>query len=355
MKKRRRRLKKLKKSILKDIAKIKITIHRFGLSGTYIWPALDRKIGKLKLNDKYRPSERRSNYRKHAFVRFRKRNLTVFLNPIEGAFPQCVIEMSYPYQKLLSKLRSKLPDLKVSFAEYTIDIYFENPEDVRKYFALIYRYIYLPYQKEMVLHSDKKLDDITRDKNAWVYTKNMRLKLYERGPDNKTGYWLLDDVDRIRIEFRATWGDLNRYGLTDLKLFSKNPKFYLMLKDRFRFKRFKESANNLPSEYEAYSAKDSQGHSGSFHNQFLYLKKRNAVKNISQSTEDVPELRALYARIFDKIIRREENWEKKYREVNWKEVEKAEKFKKKTGWETTISIEEAKHLGLKTSVKPNKS
>jgi len=263
--------------------------------------------------------------------------------------------MSYPYQKLLSKLRSKLPDLKVSFAEYTIDLYFENPEDVRKYFALIYRYIYFPYQKEMVLHSDKKLGDITRDKNAWVYTDKM--KLYERGPKNEAeedGSWLLANVNRIRVEFKAKWVDLNRYGLTSLKLFSKNPKFDLMLRDRFKFKRFKESANNLPSEYEAYSAKDSEGHNGAFHNQFLYLKKRKAVKNISQSTEDVPELIPLYARIFDRIIRREENWEKKYREVNWKEVEKDEKMKKKTGWET-ISIEEAKHLQMKTIVKPNKS
>ena len=252
MKKRRRLLQKLKKSILEDISKIEIKIHRFILSGPYLWSDLNRKIGKLKLNDTYSRSKRMPNYRKQAFVRFRKRSLTVFLNPTKGALPQCMIEMSYPYQILLSKLRSKLPDLKVSAAEYTIDLFFEDPEDVRKYFNLIYRYIYFPYQKELVLHSDKELDDITRDKNAWVFTKKM--KLYERGPDNKIkksgGYWLLDDVDRIRIELKAKWKDLKPYGLTSLKLFSKNPKFDLMLKDKFRFKRFKESATNLPSEYD---------------------------------------------------------------------------------------------------------
>ncbi len=348
MNKRRRILKKLKKSILKDITKIQVRIHRIGLSGKYYkWVDLEEEIGKLKLNDAYRPNERRKNYGTQAFGRFMNRKITVFLNPTEPYIPQCLIEMSYPNVKFLSKLRSKLPDLKVSFAEYTIDLFFKNSDDVKKYFALIYRYIYFPYRKEMVLQLDKKLGDKTRDKNAWVYVDEDRMKLYERGPDDeieKGGYWLLENVDRIRIEFRAEWKDLDKHDLVSLKSFSQNPQFDIMMRDKFRFKRFKKSVNNnLPTEYDEYSVKDLKGHSGAFQNEFLYLKKRKAVKNISQSIEDVPELKPLYARILYRIITREEKWEKKYRQVNRKELAKIEKVEKKTGW-TMLSLEEAKKL-----------
>jgi hypothetical protein len=258
-----------------------------------------------------------------------------------------VIELSYPYQVLLSDLRSKLPQLKVSRAEYTIDIFFNNPKDVKRYFQLIYRSIYFPNQKQMVLHSDNELDDAIRSKNAWVFMDKM--KLYERGPDDlikKGGYWLLDDVDRIRIELKAKWRDLYPYGLNNLKLFSKNPKFYLMLKHRFGFKRFKKSVNNISGKYECYRAKDSEGHSGAFQNQYLYLKEHKSVNNISQSIEDVPELLPLYYRILSKIQNRENKWVKKYREVNSEEISKEEKLKERTGW-IAISIDEAKHEQLK--------
>lgn len=338
---------KSNKSIHDDISKIEIKIHRFRLSGQYIWSDLDGIIGKLKVNDKYRRSKRMPKYAKQAFVRFRNRNLTVFLNPISGAIPLCVIELSYPYQVLLSDLRSKLPELNVSRAEYTIDIFFNDPKDVKKYFSLIYRSIYFPNQKQIVLHSDNELDDAIRSKNAWVYTDKM--KLYERGPDDlikNGGYWLLDDVDRIRIELKAKWRDLYPYGLNHLKLFSKNPKFYLMLKHRFGFKRFKKSLHKISDEDECYYAKDSEGHSGAFQNQYLYLKEHKSVNNISRSIEDVPELLPLYYRILSKIQKREHKWEEKYRMVNNEGISKEDELKKRTGW-TTISIGEAKHEQMK--------
>lgn len=344
MKERRCLFKNLKKSINDDISKIKIRIHRFRLSGPYLWSDLDGKIGKLKINEVYNASERMPNYKKNAFVRFKNRNLSVFLNPKEGTLPQCIIELSYPYQKLLSNLQSELPRLKVSFAEYTIDIFFENHKNVKKYFNLIYRYIYFRNQKEMVLHSNKELDDDSRKINAWVFTDKM--KLYERGPDkkiNKGGYWLLNDVDRIRIELKAKWRDLNSNGLNNLELFLKNPLFTSLLKNRFKFKRFKSSVNNVPSEYDDYYVKDSKGHSGAFQNQYLYLKDRKYVKNISQSIEDVPELLPLYYRILSKIDLREKKWLQKYEEINKDRIIKEKIIKKKTKWEV-ISLEEAMQM-----------
>lgn len=337
---RRRVINKLMMSINEHISKIEVKIHRLRLSGNYEWDDLDGIIGKLKMNDQYIPHKRMPNYRTNAFVRFRKRNLTLFLNPMKGGIPKCIIELSYPYQILLSKLRSKLPGLHVWRAEYTIDIFFENPEHVKKYFFLIYSSIYFPYQKDMTLHSHKELDDKTRDKNAWVFTKKM--KLYERGPDNKVqreGYWLLNDVDRIRIEFKANYRDLYEYGLNSLKLFSKNPLFTLMLKDRFSFKRVKESVNNLPGAHYDYPVKDVKGHAGAFQNFYLYYKSKKVVKNLSQSIEDVPELLPLYYRILHKIRQREKRWQEKYAEVNKEIIAREKKSEKNGGWKA-ISIEE---------------
>ena len=356
LKRRKRLLKNLKKSIVPSISKIMIRIHHVRLSGHYyLWSDLKDKIGKLKVDDEYCSDKRMPNYAKQAFGKFRKRKLTVFLNPIKGYLPQCIIEMSYPYEILLSKLWSKLPLLRVSFAEYTIDLFFKSPKDVKKYFKLLYRYIYFPYQKELLLHLDKKLSDKTRDINAWASTEKM--KFYERGPDNKQRrerHWSVDDIDRIRIEFRAEWEDLDRKGLVSLELFSKNPKFELMLKNKFAFKRFKKTANNnLPGEYENYSAKDRKGHSGAFQNQYLYFKGLKSTSNISRATENVPGLKPLYDQIISKIKRRDKKWQKKYRKLHRSKIAESGKIREESGWKI-LSIEEAKYEAKETLKKLKK-
>lgn len=307
----------LKKYILSDISKIKIRIHRIRLSGPYIWNDLDKKLGKLKLNDNF-DSKRMPNYKKQTFAFFEGRRLSIFLCPINGTLPQCMIELSYPGVNFLTKLYKRLPELQVSSAEYTIDLFFDKPEDVKKYFRLLYKYIYFPYRKQFNLESDYLLRDERRYKNAWIFAGKM--KMYERGLDKerqKTGYWLLDDVDRIRIEFKANWTDLNKHNLTDLSRFAEDPKFAEMLINKFYFKRFKSSKNNhLPAEYEKYKSRDRKGHNGAFHTQYLHEKKRGNIKNIAQQVENVQELMPLLAAIHSKIERRNKSWRKNYDKLN---------------------------------------
>lgn len=342
--KRIRHLEKLKTSILPSIKNIKVRIHRIRLTGHYTFRDLE-ELGNLKVNDQYRPSDRMKHFEKHAFLRFRDRKLTVILHPDVGYLPQCIIEMSYPREKLLLALNKKLAWLNVSYAEYTIDLFFNNSDDVKKYFRLLYRYVYFPYQKVFTLHSDKKLSDSTRDTNAWVFTK--RMKLYERGPDKKkkiNGGWLLNGVDRIRIEFKASWKDLRKHGLTSLEMFSMDPKFELMLKNKFSFKRFKKSStNNLPSEYEKYTAKDSKGHSGSFQNQYLLAMEKGNIENMSQSIEDVYELMLLRDQIYHKIKERNKKWESRYEELY--NVEIAKYRKRHTIWRTISIAEYEREMG----------
>lgn len=345
----RLKFKNLKNSIKDDLKRIVVMVHRIRLSGRYYkWIDVEA-LGNLKVNNNPAALKRMPGYNKQVYVWFCGRKLTVYLNPTKGCMPQCIIEMSNPRPVFLSKLCSKLPELKMSVAEYTVDLYFDN-QDVRKYFELIYRYIYFQHQNELTLYSKMELADTKRWKNALVRAGKM--KLYERGPDNKKkkdgrgGYWLLQDVDRIRIEFRAKKQDLDKHGLALLRLFSKNPLFTRMLEQKFRFRRFK-SSSGLPTEFSVYNAMDSQLHSGAFHNQYCEIKNTGLIKNMTQVVEDVPELKPLLAKILYKVLRREERWKNKYEAIHGVKKEKSVKMEE-SPWETH-GVAELKHMGIPTS------
>jgi len=293
----KKRLELLKRFLSSSVVHMKTRLHQIILSGEevtgyIIEEQLKRGLYFIKHDGSM------MNYKKQAFLQLRNAKLTVFLEPKEGYFPQCVIRMNYPSFMLLFKLNKFLPDLKISKVEYSNDLFFENRALIRQHFLTLRKYLYFPNRGYAVIHGSPyaKRTNITYDAGSII--------MYERGKDEKKvdkRYWNYSDLDRIRIEVRCKHlGQLNN--------FLSDPQFEHRIENKFYFKRFNGAC--LPREWERYYTKDKHKYRESFHNEYMSLKREYA--NLSQHVEDVPELEDLRLKILRNAKKFDRKWMQQY-------------------------------------------
>lgn len=84
-------------AVIRSIDKIETKLHRIQLSGNYSYSMIKQKIGKLKVDENYKPEERKKNYRKRAFRQMKDGTiLLVYYDPVYLFGPWSLIEFSYP-------------------------------------------------------------------------------------------------------------------------------------------------------------------------------------------------------------------------------------------------------------------
>ena len=81
---------------------------------------------------------------------------------------------------------------------------------------------------------------------------------------------------------------LKKHGLYLLTDLLKDPKFFGINVNRWKFKRFKKSSKELPSPWEPFTAEDEDGFAGSFQMENIRASKDKIVKNLAQARKDVP-------------------------------------------------------------------
>ena len=222
-----------KKKALDNIEEIKLFLHRHRFSENYIYADLTRRLEKkFKIYRSSTALKRMPNYRAVGCLKHMGFDLTIFLEPIEKNIPKCIIEVSELTHGYLVCLNLLLPYLKISFVEYTIDLYCPDLDSVQNLFDVLTRYCYVPYAGEPLIFSGFRSPyQVSSGLNRTCYLGN--LKIYERGPDEKRFEkgWKQKHLDRVRVEFKASRNYLLRKGIDKLKDLIINSKFSeIMLK-----------------------------------------------------------------------------------------------------------------------------
>jgi hypothetical protein len=286
-----------------NIRKIVSRLHKINFSGRYNYPELNEKIGPF--FDDTKNNWMRKSYAKKYVRKFPNFNVSVFVNPIEIR-PPCYLQITpmkditiATYKEFLIQLATWFPDLQTSRVEYACDIFY-TPDaiSITDFYDNIRRHLYVPYQKEV-----RTLGGITEKIGKNIVTHfGGDHKAYERGADilkNSDDYWMETDLDRVRLEYTADKKFLRKNGISSLFDLIKNPKFFKININRWRFQQFKESAKGLPSPWQPFTAQDKDEFSGSFQSEYLKAKEDGIVKNPAQAKEDVP---AFFAIVYDMAL-----------------------------------------------------
>ena len=230
----------------------------------------------------------------------------------ERFLPHCLIEI-HPkkdvspseYQAFLKQLNKSLPGLKLSSVEYAVDFFCKTPEAAESLFENLAENLYIPYQRAEVKEIGETLSLFgNRDRLSRVVHIGKTLKIYERGEDNNrtsSGGWIYEKLDRVRIEHTASRNELKKNGLPFLEDIIKDSKFSDIVSPKLNFRQFKSGTLPEPWEYEKRGK--SRGH---FQDEQLHARKK--IKNITQSTEPVPEFASLLKRINKSMKLFERKW-----------------------------------------------
>ena len=312
------------KRVLSGIKHISPRLHRTAFSGDYFLDELS-KIGKFFYDDTYsqNPDKYSDKYTKRAYMQLIEGQFAFYFGA-ESHMPKCCIQIPDTNFELLQVIQSEMPSLKLSSAEYCIDIFCKNPDAVSDLFYLMNRYLYFPYAKE-INRAGGDFDgwDEPKGENS-VYkvqyaAPQRRFTIYERGPDNKKqkNRWDHAFVDRVRLEanlIRPT-SALKKRGPKDITHLIENPRsarIYFPEKPErslFKFANFKNmrSKINLPTDDMDFTAVDKYGSQETFMSELFKLK-RDGVKNLSAYIEETPALYPLKKRIIAALKDFDENW-----------------------------------------------
>jgi hypothetical protein len=236
------------------------------------------------------------NFYTNAFVNPKKRffpALSMSIHPRRDISPE-------KHKQFLTWLNSCLPDLNVSQVEYAVDLFCGSPDSVRRVFELIKKCLYIRRQRKINIIDDS----MRKPYPGRVYHLGKSFKVYERGKDfqqQQGNYWLLGNLDRVRLEYIAKQTILKKHGIKTLQDLIHDPKFIYVNWDSYLFRyfdfsqrlrdRFGPYGKRFPAPWERYRVKDNDGHSGAFHLEYFHAK--DTLKNVS------PYLRDPY--VFDKL------------------------------------------------------
>jgi hypothetical protein len=298
-----------KRSAMEEITKVDPKLHYLRFSGHFDYPWLQEKIGKMKINDK--PPKIMPNYRKEAYKKFEGGYLTVFFSPKEPFLPPCMIQTTASTKEFLIKIDQLLPGLKLSMVEYAVDIFCRDFLGTELLFWILRKHVYVPYGNRSMLYGGQEVDE---GRMSFV-CRITPVKLYERGIDEDkkdipgTGEkgWLYKKVNRIRLEYTAEGYILKQKRLNTLKDLIRLPKFRTIFSGKIKFKHFRDTAGRFPRYWEGYLAKDLNGNSGAFQDE--YVKASNSgVINLSQYLQDEVTLNQLNDMIQAEIAKFDLEW-----------------------------------------------
>jgi hypothetical protein len=153
------------------------------------------------------------------------------------------------------------------------------------------------------------------EEQAWGDKSRMNMtyrvsgvKFYERGSDDekKKKGWVLENVNRVRLEHSAIRKTLVKYEIHVLSDFVERPQFHAINGDIFVFKCF-EGSKILPHYWDAYKMLDEKGYGGCF--QLELNRRRHDVKNVHQYMRNVRKLDALKSELERAMIEFDTQWE----------------------------------------------
>jgi hypothetical protein len=317
------------------ITKIQPLIHRVKFSSPeFGYSEIVENLVKLKVQegrDKKMP-----NYNNFAYGQLRDGTITVYFNPLSAFFPPIFIIPSSTNIGLLNELYQAIPELDLSYIEYTIDLYCKNSNAVIDLFYALRKNIYFPWGNKTRTSGGAFYGiDNERTINA-IFQVNVQsstryLKIYERGhdkdkeytPKKKIGRWKHKNCDRVRIEYVYKRPKTKQKGPSTLLALLKNPIFLQIIGkhnegrsiDEIRFKKFKNRAG-LPQYWEEYPAQDDRGHHDCFIQEYKEARKR--MRNANQHIEDHDCFNALKSKIDSAIIKFNKKWEKEFKNGNKK-------------------------------------
>jgi len=226
--------------------------------------------------------------------------IIAFVNPKAKFFPSLSMSI-HPrgdiapekHKQFLALLNSCLPDLNVSEVEYAVDLFCGSPGNVRRVFEVIRKSLYIRRQRKINIIDDSR----RKPYPGRVYHLGESHKVYERGKDfqqQQGNYWLIEDLNRVRLEYTAKQTILKKHGIKTLQDLINDPKFIYVNWDRYLFryfdffqklrKRFGPYGKKLPAPWERYRVKNNDGHSGAFH--LEYFRAKNLLKNVSPYLRD---------------------------------------------------------------------
>jgi hypothetical protein len=315
-----------------NIQRIKPFIHKVKFSSQqYDYGDYQNQIGRLQIaSPEY--NHQIPNYRKAAFRQMKHGRIVVYFDPLIPGMPLTYIMPSSAEFKLLYELYKKMPDLSLSYIEYTIDLFCKNHFEVADLFYVLRKNIYFPWANNTITRGGRLTGiDLNRTTNALfqvnAQSRTRYLKIYERGndenkkftPKRNIGRWNHKDCDRVRIEYVYKKNKLNKKGPYSLKNLFEDVNFLQIIGldkktegrksiNEIRFKKFKEH-RDLPQYWDDYKA-ETNNKSNCFIETYIHSRK-NGIANVNQYIEDHDHFNALKREIDNKIIKYNKKWIKR--------------------------------------------
>ncbi len=305
---------------IEDIVTVKARLHRIKLSAEQFvfgtsFDYFKKIFPNLSINQDFVPAERMPNYKKHLIVNTDTCVLNIFIQRIHPFFPAFHIELTpkeeltlIDHKNYLSSLNELIPNLQVSSVEYTLDIFLKSSRAVENLYIFAKRSIYVPYKNDATFYDDHSVKVGKNVRFNFTFNCGDDVKMYERGPDNKKTIdgWNYDETDRLRFEHTANRDKLKNHKILSLTDLIENCKFTELNENIYKFKKFK--SKKLPQiwDWDSYSTKNYEGHSGAF--QLEYSDRRLDHKNIRQRMTDVEEFEPLKALLSQEMIAFDSAW-----------------------------------------------
>lgn len=269
-------------------------------------------FGELYVDENFVPSERMPSYRTRWIKQSLEFQIFVYVYPI-GHRPPYMIEIIprehasiNDWKDLFKKLHLWFPKLKVSTVDYAIDEHCYDFRAVEKLFRIQLKNLYIPYQRNVHFRGGDWADYGNRARVNCVYRID-DVKMYERGPDQKKNSegWIMEGVDRVRLEYSAPRRVLVDHGISDIGDLVRQPRFYGINKNVYKFKCFNGS-KKLPGLGQDYTISDKYGNVGCFQSEIIG--NRNNVKNIGHYLKDIDAFEALKSALWDAMQRFDLKW-----------------------------------------------
>ena len=298
---------------LHEISYYEARLHKLKFSGSHNYRDIEKALGNLWIDENFDSENENQYYETKASIKCSDFYLVIFVNPKKD-IPNCSIAV-YPqkdilvhtYKDFLKDLNLKLPGLKVSLIEYTIDLFCNDYKEASSLFWFIRRCLYIPHQRTV-----QTFDNTKKDKNRNVIQMNSVYKIgrnytvYERGPDSKkedagkakNKGWRIENVDRVRMEYKAKRTVLKKKGINLLPDLLENPRFMHMNKDWWKLRQFKRT-KQLPRMWQDYSEQDKYGFAGTF--QLEHMRAKDKVDNVAQYRKNIPEI-SFFEKKLDKVM-----------------------------------------------------
>jgi len=191
------------------------------------------------------------------------------------------------WKGLLKTIHYCLPDMKVTAVDYTIDQFCYDFRSAERLFQCLYRHLYIPHQRETFIYGGNLTQFGNRTRMNMVCRMG-NIKFYERGPDQKKkindGWWIMEDVDRVRFEYSASRIVLKKRGISVVGDLIEHPNFFEINKNIYKFRCF-EGSKKLPTIGQGYGLPDDNDNYGIFQCQLTAQRKN--VTNIAHYVKEV--------------------------------------------------------------------